>query len=311
MDGRWLDRTRGWFVIVAGAALVASCGADEDDPYLVVRGSPAALDADYLYYLKNDSREPHDLISYRKTTGEQRMLGNFDGGGGELAVADGFVVTNTRDATVRLPVGGGAPETLRAPSCRMIQVVDHTVYCVADSRSATSAEVLISFALAGGPERVVIPERTVDYVVDRGVVFWSSAAGRLARTDLAAGTTADLARANIISAIAVDEMDVYFTDIDTPTGIRRLLRIPRGGGAAAMLGEIARVQTALAVDERHVYWSELGVFALRKDGTAPPFRLGSSREVARGTTGPPRAVLLDRVHVYWWAARINRVEKPQ
>lgn len=309
MNLRRLDRTRGWFVIVASAAFVASCGADEVDAYLVVRGAPAALDAEYLYYFKNDSREPRDLVSYRKTTGEQRALGNFDGGGGEIAVADGFVITNTTQGTIRVPVGGGPPETVRAQRCRSIQVDDHTVYCVADLPS--SSEVLIAVPLSGGAERVVVQARPVDYVVNRGEIFWSSSEGRLSKTEVATGRTMVLATAPAILAIAVDESDVYFTDIDRQTGVRRLHQVPRSGGAPLALGEIGIVETALAVDGRHVYWSQLGVYAARKDRNGAPFMLGSSRAPAGGTLGPPRSILVDDSHVYWCDGQVRRVEKPQ
>jgi hypothetical protein len=100
-------------------------------------------------------------------------------------------------------------------------------------------------------------------------------------------------------AIALDEANVYYTDISGTTG--SLYKVPKGGGTPAKLASTSNhLIYDLKLDGTHAYFSS-GSFG--NGGAVERVLLGGGTKEAIATNGPgasdPRGVSLDTQYVYW------------
>jgi hypothetical protein len=127
-------------------------------------------------------------------------------------------------------------------------VSEGTIYCIAPppvSSRNYETNVLISFPLRGGLERVVVPKELRGYVVDHGTVFWSGPEG-LSKTDAETGATERLSGEALAGALPLDDKDVYFTHPDSQ-GKPQLRRVARSGGPSILVTDTRMIGRDIAV----------------------------------------------------------------
>lgn len=297
---------RGWVLL----AFVAC--TDEDPSYRAARGAPFVIDGDDIYVFYGGA-----MRVTRKASGDERLLASvrsLESFPGEAAVSRDYVITNAGGKTVRIKKTGGDPEIVRESACHNVVVADETVYCTGRAEGSVF-DVLVAVPVGGGTERVISKELVDVFVVDGDAVY-ASTVREIVRIDLASGQSKQLAAVStdLITGLAVDEMDVYFSDAPGEGTRGAIRRVAKVGGEVGTLVELAEPARQIAVDATHVYWPDNGILGVRKSG-GPYVSLANI-----GAETPPshrgaRTIQLDATHVFWLVGDalgegvVNRVEK--
>jgi hypothetical protein len=113
--------------------------------------------------------------------------------------------------------------------------------------------------------------------------------GGLWRLSESGGAVESIASADFVRGIAVDGAHVFWAaDLDHPS----ILAVPIGGGMTTLVASASFDPTAIAVDDRNVYWAESGgVWRAPKTG-------GTPIAVATGIS-TPQQLAVDEHCVYW------------
>ena len=124
-------------------------------------------------------------------------------------------------------------------------------------------------------------------------IFSSEDGGRVVRVAKTGGSMELVAGNQLqVAGIAVDDSDVYWTDIDTVA--LRVLRQPKSGGATEIL-QTGIQSFDIAVDASHVYW---GASTTASDSIMRRAKAGGPPEVFASDQDAWKLAIDDN-HVYW------------
>lgn len=111
--------------------------------------------------------------------------------------------------------------------------------------------------------------------------------------------------------LTVDGTDVFLTVVDDyATSVGRVIKVPKGGGTAVTLasGQVCpsavaadatdlRGPSSIALDDGHVYWTNVGPGTVEKAA-----KDGASRATLARDQQFPVAIVVDATDVYWIAS---------
>lgn len=185
---------------------------------------------------------------------------------------------------LRVPIGGGGPTGLATGTLPLsltlagsyLYWVEHgSGYVLRIPRGGGTSEWL---GTASDPHGVAVTSDGV-FVADAG-------AGRVSRL-----AVSELVHAGLYSSsdLALDAQNVYFAD----SGVKKIYKVPRGGGGATELAALSAAPGALALDASAVYFTTgdgtIGKVSKTGGGTTP---------LASGQTGASSIAVFGG-YVYW------------
>ncbi len=146
-----------------------------------------------------------------------------------------------------------------------LAVDDANVYWVAAGQNPEQS-VLLQAGRAGGPVVTLAHAEPWEIATDGQFVYWGDTiTGAVNRVPVGGGTVTTVATAAGTRCIAVDDVNVYWTN---DLGV---FVAPKGGGTSTMLA--ARVGDfgtgSIVLDSENVYWGGLGIEAVNKVGGVP------------------------------------------
>jgi hypothetical protein len=152
-------------------------------------------------------------------------------------------------------------------------------------------------ALAGGPSVSLAPGQDVSHgiAIDASDVYWTHAElETVMKAPLVGGAAVALGPGRDYG-IAVDDVNVYFIQVDDTTCARSIVSVGKQSGALTVLVSNLGQANGIATDGQKVYWANTDtgeIMEVPVDGSSLP------DAIATGQAGP-FAIALDAMNIYW------------
>jgi hypothetical protein len=176
-----------------------------------------------------------------------------------IAVANGIAYwTNSAAGTLmKVPLTGGTPVALgtKQTTTGGLALDADTLYWTAGVNVDQQTLFSVSLANAGAVTVICSANDAVRLRVKAGMAYWGNAdLGGLYREPVTGGSPTLLSNLKVF-AVAVDDRNVYWTDL-LGDGISGNIRsIPVAGGTPAILASNQANTSDIAVDDKNIYWT--------------------------------------------------------
>lgn len=167
-----------------------------------------------------------------------------------------FWTTGFDETVESVPLTGGVKTTLSSAQGYTNAVAfdgGAVVWTVADNPGGVWKHTLGSGAV---PQQLSSAGQSTELAVSGGVAYFAGA-GEIQKVPVSGGTPAPLASASSVWDVATDGAHVYWVvDSSTPAA-GAIRRVPVGGGAVFAISSYLKSPTRIAVDQTHVYWTDI------------------------------------------------------
>jgi hypothetical protein len=207
--------------------------------------------------------------------------------GGGLAI-DAAGVYWTMGDVMKVPIGGGRLTNLAvAQNAYGALAVDATSVYWADDRG------LMKSSTAGGEQTTLSSQAVVGIALDSTNVYYTTTDAVFA-VSKNGGPPRLLARGNGPGNIAVDGVNVYWTNFADGSSKATVMKVPIAGGAPTSLAAGLQSPSGIALDATSVYWTSNSAVMRVPTAGGTPEMLSPSNPLAE-----PWGVAVDATSVYW------------
>jgi len=216
---------------------------------------------------------------------------------GDIAVDDTWVYWTTRDAIMRVPIGGGMQTTFASTSAVTIAIDANDVYW-------TSGNAVQKAPRKGGNATTVVAGPAAGGIAVDGVnVYWTDVrGGTVTKAAKAGGNPTVLATGQSAGSLALDATNVYWTNFNEDAPGATVMTVPIAGGTPTVLASHLQGPYGIAVGRSSVYWtSDNAVKRVPIDGGPV------TTVVPRDPDSGPMGIAVDEANVYWTDAISGKI----